>query len=152
MSNPPPRNVPEWLPRAQAMRAEKASFGSIAKTVRAGHLSVRTWLERFPPGTTPPTPEDRVPAEWEAPARQMKAGGMAWRVIAKALGVKEHTIRLAIDPVFRERTLRNQKLARDLRVNSYTARQLDEAEKPKASPGMLAASRFYNPSDRRYGR
>lgn len=153
----PSRTPPEWLPRAQAMRADGYSQRKIADAVHAGHDAVKRWLKKFPPGTTPPAHDaPRPAAEWEAPARQLRADGKSWETIALAVGVKSHTIRLVIDPVFTARIRKKQKMQRDYYLNSRAAlsTRRDEAhvEKPKASAGMLAASRFYNPADRRAGR
>ena len=157
MSNLTPRMPPTWLARAQAMRAAGVSQRKIAATVHASHDSVRHWLKRFPPGTTPPSrDEPRPAAEWEEPARQMRVEGKSWETIALAVGVKSHTMRLAIDPVFTARIRKKQKMQRDSYLNSRAAKSArrDDApvEKPKASAGMLAAGRFYRIEDRRHGR
>ena len=157
MSNLTPRMPPAWLPKAQTMRADGYSQRKIADAVHAGHHAVKLWLAKYPPGTTPPSLDAPQPApEWEAAALQMRADGAAWETIALAVGVKSHTLRLAIDPVFTARIRKKQKMQRDGYLNSRAAvsARRDEAhvEKPKASPGMLAASRFYNPADRRAGR
>lgn len=154
MSNPHPRNPPAWLAKAQIMRAEKASIRSIAKTLRAGHQAVRTWLERFPPGTALPVPIEKPQAEWEDHARQMRANGDAWKTVSLAIGVKEHTVRMAIDPVFRARTLAKQEAQRELRKHTHPERRAcaSVAERPRASAEMLAAGRFYRIEDRRHGR
>ena len=157
MSNISPRTPPIWLARAQAMRADGFSQRKIADTVHAGHHAVKLWLAKYPPGTTPP-PYDapRPPAEWEAPARQLRAEGKSWETIALAVGVKSHTLRLVIDPVFTARIRKKQKMQRDSYLNSRAAvsARRDEAhvEKPKASAGMLAAGRFVKPEQRRFGR
>ena len=157
MSNLTPRTSPTWLARAQAMRADGYSQRKIADAVHAGPHAVKRWLAKYPPGTTPPSPDTPRPApEWEAAALQMRADGAAWETIALAVGVKSHTIRLAIDPVFTARIRKKQKMQRDSYLNSRAAvsARRDEAhmEKPKASAGMLAAARFVKPEQRRYGR
>jgi len=153
----PPRNPPIWLERAQAMRADGYSQRKIADAVHAGHDAVKRWLTKYPPGTTPPRGDEPRPvAEWEEPARQMRAEGKSWENIALAVGVKSHSIRLAIDPVFTARVRKKQKMQRDYYLNSQAAksgcRADAPAERPKASAGMLAAGRFYRIEDRRHGR
>ena len=157
MSNISPRTPPIWLARAQAMKANGYSQRKIADAVHAGHHAVKLWLAKYPPGTTPPSPDAPQPApEWEAAALQMRADGAAWETIALAVGVKSHTLRLVIDPVFTARIRKKQKMQRDSYLNSRAAvsARRDEAhvEKPKASAGMLAAGRFVNVKDMRAGR
>lgn len=154
MSNPASRMPPAWLARAQEMKAARVSQRKIADAVHAGHHAVKLWLKKYPPGTTPPSRDARRPAaEWEAPARQLRADGKSWEAVAIAVGVKSHTIRLAIDPVFTARIRKKQKMQRDGYLNSRAAvsarRDETNVEKPKASAGMLAAARFVNPDDRR---
>ncbi len=146
MSNPHPRNPPAWLAKAQIMRADNYSIRGIAQTLKAGHQAVRTWLERFPPGTPIPESKVRPTAEWEASARQMRIDGNSWEAIEREIGVCAYTIRMVIDPVFIARTLKKQKSQREFRLNPRPERRQCEAgaEKPKASAVReLRAKRFY---------
>ena len=153
MSNPNARNPPSWLTKAQIMRAEGWPNRRIATAVRACHHSVRLWLDRYPPGTEIPLIVEAPAPEWVDEAKRLRAGGMSWEAIGVAVGAKPHTIRMAIDQVFHDQQRAKQKKARE-----RTARMREDLapipmpEKPKASAGMLAASRFYNPADRRAGR
>ena len=100
MSNPHPRNVPEWLPRAQAMNEKNLSTREIARELRIGRSTVWRWLT---------APEDGKP-------------------------------RGEVDNLQRRARRRPEE-----RVSSAEPA-------PKASAGMLAAGRFYNPADKRAGR
>ena len=99
-------NFNAWLPRAQAMKAAGVAQRKIAAAVHAGHESVKLWLEKYPPGTTPPDraevqhPVKRdekrtislVGPDWLPEAKQMRLDGKTYKQIAAILGKSDNVV------------------------------------------------------------
>ena len=148
---------PSWFPLAREMQSTGASLTKIGKAVKVDRTTVKRWFDRIPMGTALPEntePLPLVPTEKVEAALRMKAEGVSWPKIADALGEGRYRLRMAVDPVFIERTRKKQEEARELRKhgNPDWRRCAPEPERPRASASVLADGRFARPQDRRYGR
>ena len=213
MTVAPSRNPPEWLRRAQAMKADGVSQRRIAAAVGAGQEGVKRWLDRYPLGTTSfrklenretmtiPVPDwlprakalrlegrtivdicselgitettcgkwlrrcnitidlkamrtaTKETPPWADKARALHADGASWRMIERELGVSVRLVRKAIDSEYAERCRENNRkymaaggwdARMDRQRKAKEAEAIAAVEKPRTAARELRAERFYN--------
>jgi hypothetical protein len=128
------------------MKAAGVSQRKIAAAVGAGQEGVKRWLDRYPPGPTPPIECEKrqtmtfVGPDWIPRAIELRKDGATIEIIARAIGVGETTV---------AKWLARNKIRVDIRSINFTHKEPPAwAEKAKA---MKADGASWRAIEREFG-